>query len=132
MATESSEPPKFPFARPENSYDAPEQTKRLRDNGPVSRVQLFDGALAWIVGKHKEVCEMLSSEKLSNVRPKEHAVCTPRADFQITRIVTVVMATQNYIQQAESQMQSRRLCKWIIPNTPSRGTLDWNIGRECK
>ena len=33
----------------------------------MHRVQLYDGTLAWLVTRHKEVCEALSSSKLSNV-----------------------------------------------------------------
>ncbi|KAL4925705.1 cytochrome P450 [Aspergillus undulatus] len=64
----TSDLPKFPFARPEKSYDPPSDLKRLRDQGPVDRIQLFDGTPAWIVTRHKEVCELLSKDKLSNDR----------------------------------------------------------------
>ncbi|RJE27003.1 Cytochrome p450 [Aspergillus sclerotialis] len=68
MATENANIPKFPFPRPESSYDPPAELKNLRDAGPVHRIQLFDGTNAWIVTKNKEVCEMLTSEKFSNER----------------------------------------------------------------
>lgn len=123
------DPPKYPFARTENTYDLPEETKRLRDNGPVSRVQLFDGAPAWIVGRHKEVCEMLGSEKLSNVRPSRLNMDV-YAKLETFRSVTTVKATQSYIQQAKAQTQRRLLFNWIIQSTRSRGLSDSYPARE--
>ncbi|KAL4967502.1 cytochrome P450 [Aspergillus stella-maris] len=64
----TSDLPQYPFARPEKSYDPPAELKRLRDKGPVHRIQLFDGTPAWIVTRHNEVCELLSKDKLSNAR----------------------------------------------------------------
>ncbi|KAL4939112.1 hypothetical protein BDV06DRAFT_199492 [Aspergillus oleicola] len=68
MSTSKSELPQYPFARLEKSYDPPAELKRLRDEGPVHRIQLFDGTPAWIVTRHEEVCELLSKDKLSNAR----------------------------------------------------------------
>lgn len=63
--------PSFPFVHRENSYELPEGIRNLREQGPVHRIQLFDGTPAWIVTRHKEVCEALGSPKLSNVRKSE-------------------------------------------------------------
>lgn len=56
--------PHFPFARP-HDYEPPVENAELRHNAPVSKVNLFDGSEAWIVMKHKDVCEALRSEVLS-------------------------------------------------------------------
>ncbi|KAL4898893.1 hypothetical protein BDW74DRAFT_164275 [Aspergillus multicolor] len=67
-AASTSKLPKYPFARPEKSVDPPAELKKLRQQCPVSRIQLFDGTPGWIVTRYKEVCEMLEDEKLSNDR----------------------------------------------------------------
>ncbi|RDW61765.1 uncharacterized protein DSM5745_10437 [Aspergillus mulundensis] len=53
-AASTSELPKYPFARPEKSVDPPAELKKLRQQCPVSRIQLFDGTPGWIVTRHKE------------------------------------------------------------------------------
>lgn len=60
--------PQFPFQRAEHSYEPPQMNADLRHAAPVSKVKLFDGSDAWIVMKHKDVCDALSSDKLSAVR----------------------------------------------------------------
>ncbi|KAL5046347.1 hypothetical protein BDW71DRAFT_65374 [Aspergillus fruticulosus] len=67
-AASKSELPKYPFARPDRSVDPPAELKKLRQQGPIHRIQLFDGTAAWIVTRHKEVCEMLENDKFSNAR----------------------------------------------------------------
>ncbi|KAL6232971.1 hypothetical protein BDW75DRAFT_8177 [Aspergillus navahoensis] len=62
-----SELPKYPFAHPDRSADPPAELKKLREQGSIHRLQLFDGTVALIVTRHKEVCEMLESDKFSNV-----------------------------------------------------------------
>ncbi|PWY73544.1 cytochrome P450 [Aspergillus eucalypticola CBS 122712] len=64
----SSDLPKYPFARSPRSYNPPAELGELRRQGPTERVQLFDGKPAWIITRHKEVCEMLNSDRLSNER----------------------------------------------------------------
>ncbi|KAH7399892.1 cytochrome P450 55A2 [Cadophora sp. MPI-SDFR-AT-0126] len=60
-------PPKFPFARPSGTTPAPEYA-HLRATDPVSQVELFDGSLAWLIVKHKDICAVLTDERLSKQR----------------------------------------------------------------
>ncbi|KAL2071249.1 hypothetical protein VTL71DRAFT_12484 [Oculimacula yallundae] len=64
---EASTPPKFPFARPSGTTPALEYT-HLRATDPVSQVELFDGSLAWLIVKHKDICAVLTDERLSKQR----------------------------------------------------------------
>lgn len=61
---DSAQPPRFPFART-HAFDPPPQNAGLRKSGPVSQIELYDGTEAWIVLKHRDICDVLSSEDFS-------------------------------------------------------------------
>ncbi|RDW79372.1 hypothetical protein BP6252_04010 [Coleophoma cylindrospora] len=60
-------PPKFPFARPRAAEPAIEYAI-LRAREPVSKVELWDGSHAWLVVKHRDICSVLTDERLSKER----------------------------------------------------------------
>jgi fungal nitric oxide reductase len=69
MAANSATLPTFPFARP-SGCESPAENARLRHNDPISKVQLFDGSQCWWIGKHRDVCKVLQSDKVSKDRRK--------------------------------------------------------------
>jgi nitric oxide reductase len=62
-------PPKFPFSRPD-AAEPPVEYGHLRANEPISKVELWDGSHPWLVVKHKDICSVLTDERLSKERQR--------------------------------------------------------------
>lgn len=113
--------PKYPFARPEHSYDAPAELKKLRDQAPTHRIELFDGTPAWIVTRHKEVCELLASDKFSNVPPTD--IGQKIGPEMLGRTGTTRMHTPRSIPGRRKKASSLPLCIWMIRSMRGIGTF---------
>lgn len=61
------DPPEFPLDR-ECPYRPSAEYDNLRDRGPVGRVRLFDGTLAWVVTDHADARALLAHPGISSNR----------------------------------------------------------------
>ncbi|EEQ90016.2 cytochrome P450 55A3 [Blastomyces dermatitidis ER-3] len=68
MSTEAT-PPKFPFSRPSGAIPPLEYAK-LRATNPISRVTLWDNSQPWLVVKYKDICSVLTDQRLSKERTR--------------------------------------------------------------
>jgi cytochrome P450 len=63
MAMPDSDLPLFPFERP--SFGPPQQYAALRDQGPLRRVKLWDGKVAWLALRYEDVRALLADNRFS-------------------------------------------------------------------
>src|SRR5690554_5992359 len=109
--------PKFPFSRPKTT-EPPVEYAKLRATCPVSQVELFDGSKPWLVTKHKDICNVLTDDRLSKV--SDPLLPHPRScsTHAITRTVSS-LAFPN----------CRRAEKWLPKTAPPLST--WTNRTTC-
>ncbi|MGW1749146.1 cytochrome P450 [Streptomyces sp. NPDC002092] len=84
----SAELPEFPMSRT-CPYHPPDGYAELRERGPVSRVRLYDGRVAWVVTGYGETRRLLVDPRLSSDRTRpDFPVLVPRmAAAKLTALV---------------------------------------------
>jgi len=60
---------RFPFACGKGA-EPPTEYEYLRAHEPISKVELWDGSQAWLVVKHKDICMVLTDDRLSKERTR--------------------------------------------------------------
>lgn len=87
-------------------YHPPTGYQPLLEEGPISRVRLYDGREAWIVTGHAEARQLLSDERLSSVRENPaFPVTSPRfAAIPLEQRRTPLLGADGPEQHAQRRM----------------------------
>jgi cytochrome P450 len=91
-------------------YQPPEGYARLRAEGPLVRVTLYDGATAWLVTRHADARTLLNDPRLSSDRSREgFPIVTPRL-LEVRHFRTLVT-----MDAPEHTRYRRMLMPYFIP-----------------